>query len=83
MPITIMDHAIAEHSFRPKGIKVGTELWKSLVAENRIEWKRGYLEGAIDSEIDFPVLDQDIFVHVAPELDEDSFQLPSQAKPNK
>jgi len=76
MPVSVLDQAIASHPFCPKGIKVGSELWKSLVAAGRIKWKRGYLEGVIDSGIDFPVLDEKIFVHVAPELDDFTYELP-------
>lgn len=77
MPLTILHQAIAAHSFRPKGINVSPDLWKALVAAGRIRWKRGFLESIIDSGIDFPVLDEDIFVHVAPELDNFMFELPS------
>lgn len=79
MPVNVLDQAVASHPFRPKGIKVGTELWKNLVATGRIQWKRGYLEGVIDSETDFPVLDENIFVHVAPELNDCAFELPQNA----
>lgn len=76
MPISILDNAITNHTFRPKGIKVGIELWKALKAAERIEWKRGYIEGAIESGIDFPVIDGDIFVHVDPELRDFGYQFP-------
>lgn len=79
MPVSVLDQSIASHPFRPKGIKVGTELWKSLVATGRLKWKRGYLEGVIDSGIDFPILDENIFVHVAPELNDYAFELPRNA----
>ena len=79
MPVTVLDQAIASHPFRPKGIKVGSGLWKNLVAAGRIKWKREYLEGVIDSGIDFPVLDENIFVHVSPELDDFAYELPSNA----
>jgi len=36
-----LDQAISNHPFRPKGIKVGTELWKVLNETGRIKWKRG------------------------------------------
>ena len=71
-----LDQAIANHSFRPKGIKVGTELWKALSKAGRIKWKRGYIEGITDSGIDFPVLDENIFVHVDPDLQDGSYVLP-------
>ena len=76
MPISILDQAIASHPFSPKGIKVDLELWKQLVASERIEWKHGYLEGIIDSGIDLPVINGKIFVHVDPDLGDFSFQLP-------
>lgn len=76
MTVSILDQAIASHPFCPKGIKVGSELWKDLVMAGRIEWKRVYLEGVIDSEIDFPVLNAKIFVHVAPELNDLAYELP-------
>ena len=79
MPVTVLDQEIASHPFRPKGIKVGSGLWKNLVAAGRIKWKREYLEGVIDSGIDFPVLDENIFVHVSPELDDFAYELPSNA----
>ena len=65
------------HTNRPSSNRAkSADLWKKLVAANRIEWTRGYLEGVIDAEIDFPVLDNDIFVHVAPELSPNTFELP-------
>jgi hypothetical protein len=76
MPISVLDQAIASHSFRPKGIKVGSELWKQLVAAGRIKWVRGYIEGVTDSGIDFPALDGNIFVHVSPELGDLQYELP-------
>ena len=79
MPVSTLDQAIASHSFQPKGIKVSPDLWRELVSAGRITWKRGYLEGAIDSGIDFPVLDNSIFVHVDPELEDYGYQLPPKA----
>lgn len=76
MPINTLDQAIASHSFRPKGIKVGSGLWKQLVAAGRIKWVRGHIEGVVDSGIDFPTLDGNIFVHVSPELDDLQYELP-------
>ena len=77
--ISVLDQAIDGHSFRPKGIKVGRDLWRALTAANRIKWKPGYLEGVVDSQIDFPILDEDIFVHVSPELDGYGYDLPKSA----
>lgn len=71
-----LDQAISGHSFRPTGIKVGTELWKALNEKGRIKWKRGYIEGIADSGIDFPVLDENIFVHVDPDLRDWGYVLP-------
>lgn len=76
MTVSILDQAIASHPFFPKGIKVSSELWKNLVTAERIKWKRGHLEGVIDSGIDFPVLNEKIFVHVAPELNDLAYELP-------
>lgn len=76
MSINALDQAITSHPFRPKGIKVGFDLWKNLTNAGRIKWKRGYIEGVIDSKIDFPVLNEEIFVHVAPELENLEFELP-------
>ncbi|MEZ5542901.1 MAG: hypothetical protein R3F42_12800 [Pseudomonadota bacterium] len=72
----ILDQAISNHPFRPKGIKVGTELWKALNETGRIKWKHGYIEGIADSGIDFPVLDENIFVHVDPDLRDWDYVLP-------
>ena len=74
--IGTLDQAISNHTFRPNGIKIGTELWKALKQAERIKWKRGYLEGIIDSRIDFPVLDENIFVHVEPNLQDWEYVLP-------
>lgn len=76
MPISVLDRAIASHPFRPKGIEVGPELWKQLVSAGRIKWVRGYIEGVSDSGVDFPALDGNVFVHVAPELDDLQYELP-------
>ena len=72
----VLDEALSAHPFRPKGIKAGSELWKALNQAGRIKWRRGYIEGVLDSGIDIPVLDEDIFVHVDPELDDWSYDLP-------
>ena len=79
--VSVLDQAIASHPCL-KGIKIGSGLWKSLVAADRIKWKRGYLEGVIDWGIDFPVLDEKIFVHVAPELDDFAYKLPNELPKN-
>ncbi len=76
MPVNVLDQAISSSAIPPKGIKVGTELWKKLNGAGRITWKRGYLEGVVDSGIDFPVLNGNIFVHVAPELNDMGYDLP-------
>jgi len=76
-----LDKAISNSKSKPKGIKVGVDLWKELNANGRIKWKRGVLvfknDPQIDSELDFPMINEDIFVHVAPELDDLSYELPS------
>ena len=78
--ISDLDKAIGESEIRPKGIKVSVDLWNELNAIGRIEWKRGVLTfkdtPQIDSEIDFPMINEDIFIHVAPELNGCSYDLP-------
>lgn len=71
-----LDHAISNHPFRPKEVKVGIELWKALKQAGRITWKRGSFEGVMDSEFDAPVLDESIFVHVDPELKDWGYIVP-------
>ena len=56
MLVNNLDLAITAHPFSPKGLKVGSELWKQLVVADRIKWKRGYIFGITDSGFDFPVL---------------------------
>ena len=46
------------------------------MAAKRTGWTRGFIQGVIDSELDFPVLDNRIFVHVSPELDDYGYELP-------
>ena len=76
MNIEKIEDAIKNHSPRPKGIKVGTELYKEMVSKNKIKWKRGYIKGVIDTETDYPIFDENIFVHVDPYLDDYDFELP-------
>lgn len=80
MTVNTLETAIANHSFRPAGIKVSADLWKELNHQRKITWVRGHLEGVIDSGINFPVLQGDIFVHVDPELDDFDYRLPSEPK---
>lgn len=72
-----LDKAISGQQNRPKAIKVGIELWKELIKERRIIYRRGYIEGVIDSGIDLPTLDQEIFVHIDPALGDYSFDFPN------
>ena len=78
--VEYLDKAIAELGFEPKGIKVGNDLWKELKMAGRIEWKKGVLkfkdDPEIDSETEFPMINGCVFVHVAPELDSYSYELP-------
>lgn len=78
MSIQNLKTAIEQCTGRPKGIKVSPDLWSELKTANLISWRRGYLEGVIDSGFDFPVFDNDIFLHVDPELllNNAAFQLP-------
>jgi hypothetical protein len=77
VPTQIFDDALCSHSFRPTGIKVSTDLWRELNRQGRIKWQRGFLEGIIDSGIDLPVLGDDIFIHLDPDLDNFDFTFPS------
>lgn len=77
MDIKTLDDAIQNHPFQPKGIKISAEMWKEL--ESRITWKRGHIEGVIDSGFDFPVLDEVIFVHVDPFMTS-PFELPKSTR---
>lgn len=72
-----LDQAVGQCVQRPKGIKVGVELGRALVAAGRITAEQGYIGGVIDSELDFPVLDKVIFVQVDPTLDDNAYELPS------
>lgn len=76
MLIQDLNQAIEVYPAKLQGIKVGTRLWVQLVESNRITWVRGFLEGILDSGIDLPVLDNEIFVHVEPSLQEDAFEIP-------
>ena len=79
MTVTELDESIASHPFRPKGIKIGAGLLKSLCDAGRVEMKRGYLEGVLDSQTDFHVLDDDIFITVSFELNDFEYELPGSA----
>lgn len=76
MSIQSLDQAIGEFPAKLQGIKVGPLLWRQLVNANRITWARGFIEGILDSGIDLPVINNNIFVHVDPELQSDEFELP-------
>lgn len=41
---------------------------------------RGYIEGVIDSEIDFPVIEKNIFIEIDFDLDGFDFELPTSPK---
>ncbi len=80
MPTDTLKRAINLHPFRPAGIKVSPDLWKGLMKNGEITYARGYIEGVIDSEIDFPVIEKNIFVEIDFDLDGFDYQLPSAPK---
>lgn len=77
--IAVLDDALDNHPFRPKGIKVGPELWKALHGEGRITTKPGKLtcrsapdaKEEVYSGLDFPFINDDI--HITPDLSLDDF----------
>lgn len=75
--IDTLDQAVGQCAQRPKGIKVGVELGRALVASGRVKADRGYIGGVVDSELDFPVLDRSSFVYLDPTLDDYAYELPS------
>jgi hypothetical protein len=74
--IEALDQAIASHPFRPKGIRVGIELFKSLKSAGRIKSQSMYFEGVIASGETRPVLDDDIFVVMDSGLGDCEYRLP-------
>lgn len=80
MPVAVLRNAIASHPFRPAGIRVSADLWKELMRGGQITRARGYIEGVLDSGIDFPVYDKDIFVEVDFDLTDFDFTLPTKPK---
>lgn len=80
MPIESLKQAINSHPFRPAGIKVSSDLWRELCKSGEITRARGYIEGVIDSEIDFPVFEQNIFIEIDFELEGFDYILPESPK---
>lgn len=80
MPTDALMKAIHEHPFRPAGVKVSPDLWQELHQRGQITRPRGFIEGVIDSGIDFPVIDKTIFVEIDFDLDDLEFSLPSEPK---
>ncbi len=76
MSIQSLEQALNESPAKPKGIKVGSSLWMQLLTNGRIALARGYIEGVLDSGIDLPVINENIFVQVDPQLPPDEFRLP-------
>jgi hypothetical protein len=80
MPTNTLKNSIASHPFRPAGIKVSPDLWKDLKSNGEITYARGFIEGVIDSQIDFPVVEKDIFIEIDFDLEGFDFELPSSPK---
>jgi hypothetical protein len=80
MPTANLKTAISGHPFRPAGIKVSPDLWKELIKTGQITRARGYVEGVIDSGIDFPVYDKDIFVEIDFDLTDFGYSIPPKPK---
>jgi len=76
--VEALDQAILNHPSQPKGVNVGLELWAALVAAERIDWKRGHILGIIETEIEIPVLNNNIFIHPAPDLRQHEYELPNE-----
>jgi hypothetical protein len=68
MSIQTLKTAVAQRKKRPAGIKVSPDFWKVLVDAGEVKWKRAFIEGILDSGYDMPVFEENIFVHVEPEL---------------
>ena len=77
MPTDALMKAIHAHPFRPAGVP---DLWKELYQRGQITRARGFIEGVIDSGIDFPVIDKTIFVEIDFDLEDLEFRLPSEPK---
>lgn len=77
--VGLFDSAVANLGFKPKGVKVGAELYKELVHGGRVERQRALIGGILDIGLELPYLDGDIYVHVDPELDDWAYELPSHA----
>ena len=76
--VEALDQAILNHPSWPRGVKVGPELWAALVAAERIDWKPAYILGIIETEIEIPVLNNNIFIHPSLDLSEHGYELPNE-----
>lgn len=74
--ISSFDSAVGNLGFRPKGVKVGQELYRQLKEYGRVEKKRALLGGVLDMGMELPFLDGDIHVHIGPELDDWDYEMP-------
>ena len=61
--------AINDHVTRPEWIRVGTELWKALNIEGRIEWGQVPMGKDGSTLVDTPIFDGDIYLIVDSEMD--------------
>lgn len=79
MSVGAFKQAVNAHPFRPCGVKVGTGLWRALVAEGLITRERAYIFGLpAGPSIDLPVFDKNIFIEPDFDLPEDDFRLPTE-----
>ncbi len=77
--VSQFDNAIKALGFKPKGVKVGYELYKLLKSSDRVEQKKALLGGVLDIGLKLPYLDGDIHVHIDPDLDDWGYEMPTSA----
>lgn len=77
--VSAFDSAIQKLRFPPKGVKVGVELYKELVALGRVKQKAALLAGVIDIGLELPFLDGKIHIYADPFIGDWSFEMPTRA----
>jgi hypothetical protein len=75
MTIADVDAALSEQLIKPKGIKVGVELFQALKQAGRITMKPGIF-GSVDCGLDFPVMNENIFVWPDVDMGQNDFMMP-------
>lgn len=73
--IEALETAINDHVVRPEWIRVGTELWKALNIEKRIEWGEVLAGKDGNTLIDTPIFDGDIYLVVDTAIDEWGYEM--------